>query len=177
MKPLKNSLIKENKMEPIFLMLVGIPGSGKSSWINQLEQLPTSENTRYISFCGSPFAVVCPDEVRKQFGDVSDQSNNRKIWNYIYADVKKYLDQGTNVILDATNVTTRARKEFLLGLPECFKLAKVFTVDPKEAYKRIKSDITEGKDRSDVPKEIVDRMYRKFQHTITVLESEGFQLI
>jgi predicted kinase len=164
-------------MEPIFIMLVGIPGSGKSSWLNQLVPLPTFNNTRYVAFKDMPFAVVCPDEVRRQFGNVSDQSNNRKVWVYVYADVKKFLEDGINVILDATNVTTRTRKEFMLGLPKCKKMARVFTIDPEEAYKRVRLDINSGKDRSDVPKEVIDRMYRKFQHTITVLESEGFELI
>ncbi len=59
---------KENvswkKLIPTFTMLIGIPGSGKSTWIK--------ENSK-------GYEIVCPDVIRTEIcGDISDQSKNNE---------------------------------------------------------------------------------------------------
>jgi len=164
-------------MEPNLLMLIGIPGSGKSSWLAGLE-VKCQDDGHYVLVDGVPYTIVCPDAIRQSFtDDVSDQSQNILVWQEAKNRTTCRLERGRNIILDATNVNTTRRREFLQGLPPCRKMAKMFIVNPEEAYQRIKKDLDENKQRSKVPEEIVYRMYGEFQYTLKVIVSEGFELI
>lgn len=133
---------------PIFYMTIGIPGSGKSTWAS--EQKHTTP-------------VVCPDYIRKQLtGNVSDQTKNAEVWKIAKERVSSYLEEGRNVILDATNVKMSDRNRFMRDLPYCYKIAVVFETDPKDAFARIEKDIANGKDRSNVPMDVVARMYNYY---------------
>lgn len=149
-------------MLPNFIMTVGIPGSGKSSWIKSLN--------KYI--------IVNPDSIRKELsGDISNQDVNNQAWILAKERTVAALIAGLDVILDATNVSTRHRRIFIKGLPPCNLKAKVFDVKPMIAYGRIANDIRLGVDRSNVPEKVVYRMYGEFIYTKKVLAQEGFKLI
>jgi predicted kinase/DNA-directed RNA polymerase subunit RPC12/RpoP len=157
---------------PILLMLVGIPGSGKSSWLKTFKG--TSKN---IFINNSRYTLICPDAIRQSMGDIHDQTRNIAVWQEAKKHTVEYLKQKMNVILDATNVNTKLRRQFLEDLPPCQKLAKIFTVNPDLACIRIKQDIKEKKHRADVPEEVIYRMYGEFLYTLKVIASEGFQFI
>jgi len=153
--------------EPQFIMTIGIPGSGKSTWINSQT---SDENT----------IVVCPDLIREELtGSVSDQTKNNEVWGLAKKRVIEALQSGKNVILDATNVDSKNRRRFLQGLPANIALkAKIFNVEPEEAKRRIKEQIEKGENRSDVPEHAIDRMQRKFENiTPEKLKEEGFELL
>lgn len=149
-------------MLPNFIMTIGIPGSGKSSWIKSLN--------KYI--------IVSPDSIRKELsGDVSNQDVNNQAWLLAKERVVTALTARQDVILDATNVSTKHRRIFIKGLPPCNIKAKIFDVEPIVAYGRIANDLRLGVDRSNVPEEVVYRMYGEFLYTKKVLAQEGFKLI
>ena len=152
---------------PIFTMLIGIPGSGKSNWIKHNKMDGLLDNF-----------IICPDEIRKTyFTDISNQDNNEKVWDIAKGMTIATLLLGKNVILDATNVNTKYRRDFLSYLPVCTKKALLFTVDPQVAASRVKDDIDHGLQRSNVPIEIIFRMYGEFLYTKTVIYDEGFDHI
>lgn len=145
-------------------MTIGIPGCGKSTWVK-----------RYVS--SHSCAVVCPDDIRRELTDnISDQTLNTQVWQIAKERVIGALTNGHDVILDATNVSTYHRNLFIQDLPPCNLLAKVFEVSPEVAYGRIAKDLKEGVDRSNVPEEVVYRMYGEFLYTKRVLKQEGFNL-
>jgi len=147
---------------PNLTLLVGIPGSGKSTCINT-----------HKSQC----IIVSPDNIRKElFNDITDQTHNIEVWAEAKVRTTKYLNEGISVVLDATNVNTTNRRNFLQGLPPCKLQAILFKTDPDQCWKRIKKDIDSGKDRSNVPEEIIYRMYGEFLYTEKVIESEGFEI-
>lgn len=147
-------------------MLVGIPGSGKDTWLRK--QKAGRKN----------FAVISIDDMRKELtSDVSNQACNSIVWSAAKTQAKTVLYMGRNVILNATNVNTAYRKDFLSGLPPCRKLARVFPVKPETAYGRIRKDLDRGIDRSRVPEETVYRMYGEFLYTVRNLQQEGFRII
>ena len=76
-------------------ILTGLPGSGKSTWAK--ENLPNA-------------VVVCKDTIREEIcGDVNDQSKNKEVFNIARTRTKKLLEEGKDVITDATHLTRKQR--------------------------------------------------------------------
>lgn len=154
---------------PALIFTVGAPGSGKTSWVKSLLE---QDKTKGI-------VVVCPDDIRyKLTGDMSDQTKNGQVWAEAKRQTVEALKSGKDVILDATNVSSSNRKNFLKGLPPHDLYAKRFEADPEESIKRIKKDIEDKKLRSDVPEHVIRRMHDSFgkESTKEKLEQEGFKL-
>jgi predicted kinase len=150
-------------MIPEFVMLIGIPGSGKTDWLKKHKP--------------DTHVVVCPDKIREKLtGSISDQSVNRETWREVYSRIIDALKQKINVILDATNLDTHFRNELLGLLPECKLIAIVFEIKPDEAFKRIQSAEIVEENRCTVPEYVVYRYYGDFLYTKKVLKSEGFEV-
>ena len=150
---------------PEFIILIGLPGSGKSTWISKY-----NKNNKYI--------VVSPDDIRRELtGDVNDQQQNNKVWEIAKENTINSLKKGKSVILDATNTNIEYRKMFMGGLPPARLMAKVFEVDPEVSKERISKDIGDGKDRANVPPDIIDKMYDELNKSKDKLEDEGFEVI
>jgi len=81
------------------VMLTGLPGSGKSMYAEKL----TLEG----------YIIHSSDEVRKEFGDINDQSKNVEVFSILYKRVKNDLRNGFNVCIDSTNLN---RKRLVLNL-------------------------------------------------------------
>ena len=161
-------------MKPYFILLVGIPGSGKSRWANEI--LCCLQLVRGHWHPNADTQIVCPDEIRRELGDsVSDQLINMEVWLKAKQEVIWLLKSGKNVILDATNVNTLYRKIFMDDLPECTLIAKLFAIEPEVAYERIQKDL-ENKDRADVPEHVVYKMYGEFLYTARYIKNEGFEV-
>lgn len=153
MKIPKNSLI----------LPIGISGSGKSTWINSL---PKNE-----------FKLVSPDLIRKRvLGSVSDQSQSANIFDIAYKEAAEKLKNGHTVVFDATNLDTKYRNILIDKLKEMsgvdFKTYyKLFSANPELSKKRIKKDLENNVDRSNVPDYVIDRQYDLYKNTITNLNN------
>jgi predicted kinase len=145
----------------MFTMLIGIPGSGKSTWLK--DQHPDSKN------------VVCPDEIRHWLlNDISDQSQNSTVWNIAIYTLIWNIRKNNPVILDATNVNTVLRMNLLSRLPSCTKKAIIFEVDPDTAIQRVKNDTNY---RANVTNDVIYRMYGEFLYTKKVINQENWSEI
>lgn len=95
-----------------FIVVGGIQGSGKSTIVTEFEKVG--------------YKVVCPDRIRvelaqKQYGadklegELIDklQDFESQVWAIAQQRVNSYLKAGDSVIFDATNTTTKARKQLL----------------------------------------------------------------
>lgn len=86
------------------IMMVGIPGSGKSTIANELPEKWDLNNCKIFS----------SDEYRKIVcGNENDQTQNEKVFKTLYKDMKAYLEKGFDVIFDATNTTLKSRRKFI----------------------------------------------------------------
>lgn len=151
-----------------FTMLIGIPGCGKTTWLED----HVFENA----------VIICADEIRKwATGDISSQSEEVLVWKIILYQCCYFLTRDSDVILDSGNVNTRLRRDFVSKLPlnSIEKHAIVFHVTPEESVKRIQSQIAFNPfpTRADVPEEIVYRNYGDFLYTLRVLEKENWTSI
>jgi len=145
---------------PELKVLIGIPGSGKSHWI--------WKNKLHLSHF-----IVSPDNIRRDmFGDITDQSNNVKVFDIALGMVIAALKLNKNVILDATNCNTQYRREFLKDMPYCKMSAYLFDIQPQIASDRISKDIRNNKLRSNVPESVVYRMYGEYLFTKNVIKKE-----
>lgn len=131
-----------------FMMLVGLPGSGKSTWARKMAE---QDNT--IKICSS-------DEIRREiFGDVNNQDNNTEVFTILHQRIKQYLREGYNVIYDATNIIMKRRMAFLGELDgiDCTKYAYIFATPYERCLRN--NWMRERK----VPDGVIRRMYMTWQ--------------
>lgn len=82
------------------IMLIGLPGSGKSTYAKEY----LSDHIENTVWCSS-------DSIRKElYGDENIQGNPQTVFEHLHNKVGIYLHRGYNVIYDATNVTRKNRR-------------------------------------------------------------------
>lgn len=130
---------------PNFVMLVGLPGSGKSYIAYKLSKMD--------------YNVHSSDDIREELsGDVNNQDINQKVFNILHSRVKEDLRANKNCVYDATNISYKRRKAFLEELKsiDCKKYCVVIAT-PYEVC------VTQNgmRDRR-VPEYIIEKMHRNF---------------
>ena len=106
-----------------FQMLVGLSGSGKTTYAHYMKNLFME-----------PVEIVSSDSIREElYGDESIQGDANKVFRIMLARTKQYLGEGKSVIYDATNLSDRRRINLLKELKgyDCAKLCHVLIVDPR----------------------------------------------
>jgi predicted kinase len=82
-------------------LLVGLPASGKSTYAR--ERLANDSTI-----------ILSSDELRKELlGDENCQENNEFVFKTLYKRAKENLQNGKNVVIDATNINLKARRSAL----------------------------------------------------------------
>lgn len=144
--------------EATFLMLVGLPASGKSSFSEEI--IEGRDDIIYIS----------SDALREEkLGDVNDQNNNSDIFIEMVNRSKKALKEGKHVIYDATNLSRKKRRGVLQQLPKGVYKSVVYLSASIQTIKKQNSERQRV-----VPEYVIDRMYRSLQIPIY---SEGWDNI
>ena len=147
-----------------FLMTIGVSGSGKSTY---LKKFPKE-------------GIVCPDDIRKELtGDISDQTQNARVWAVAKERILERLSKGQDVVLDATNTVSKYRKQFLDDIPKDVELVAIVLPLPNlaEAFKRIQKDIMEGKDRSNVPFDVIQRQADSYTNGLVNVKDQFDRII
>jgi predicted kinase len=140
------------------ILPIGISGSGKSTWINSLPK--------------NQFKLVSPDLIRKELtGNISNQENNSKVFSIAYERTAEYIKNGETVIFDATNLDTFYRNSLINKIKELsginFKTYyKLFPANPEISKARIKNDLDSGKERSNVPGEVIDKQFKLYKDSL-----------
>ena len=133
-------------MKPLFTMMVGLPGSGKSTKAQELAQ-------EYNA------TIFSSDSLREElFGDVNHQTDNTKLFEELHKRIKDCLKSGNNAIYDATNINYKRRMAFIKELSNipCHKLCYLIATPYEECLKR-----NANRERK-VPDHVIERMYRNF---------------
>jgi len=131
-------------MKPVFFMMVGLVGAGKS---HQAKLLSEEYNANIHS----------SDSVRKElFGDVNNQDGNDEVFKLMYERIKNDLSKGKNVIHDATNIDYKRRKAFVESLDkiDCWKVCVLVATPFDTCVER------NGSRERVVPPYVLDRMYK-----------------
>lgn len=145
-------------------MLVGVPGSGKSTWVkNQnFEDVIIASSDDYI------------DRIAEQSGKTYNEMFSRAIGNaqkFADAQVQMAINLGKDLVWDQTNTTSKGRKTKLGRIPTDYTKVCVFfaTPEPVELQRRLDSRV--GKS---IPKDVMKSMIDNLEEpTLT----EGFDQI
>jgi tRNA uridine 5-carbamoylmethylation protein Kti12 len=156
-------------MKPFCWMLVGLPGVGKSTYINDRIR----ERTIKYAVLSSDFYIE--REARMQgktynvvFKDTVDWAQKQ-----FFRDVTHAIDQNENIIIDRTNLTVKSRAKILnlfsSDLCDYRKAAVVFQCSEALHFRRIVS-------RPDkiIPLQVMESMKYSFEMPT---EAEGFDSI
>lgn len=87
------------------VMMVGLPLSGKSTYIDQFKQKPASKIGPDNSY-----TIVCPDDVRLALGFEFHKPMENFVWATVETMARALLLRGQNIVVDATNLTRYSRK-------------------------------------------------------------------
>lgn len=132
---------------------VGISGSGKSKFAE--------------FFCNATDAMeLNADNYRKELGKgVNDQGINKVVFEEIDKAIVKYLAGGYSVCVSNTNLHVDKIKELAERFP--LNAVTVFFLKDSEdielCWNRIQKDLENGKDRSNVPREVLERQYQRYK--------------
>lgn len=149
---------------PTLILPIGISGSGKSTWINNLI------NKDY-------YTIISPDEIRKELtGSISDQSKNIDVFRITDELMYDSLRQEKPTIIDATNLNTMFRRKLISEVLNKYPNTKIYykfmTSNPIISKQRITKDIANNKDRANVPFDIIDRQYDQYLQSLKDVKEE-----
>ncbi len=145
-----------SKNRPKFIMLGGLPASGKSTYARQIE---------------TPCNIVSSDSVREQlYGDESVQGNSTDVFEVVHDRIIQHLSKNENVVLDATNLSRKYRNHLI---------SKLQKFDVEKQYVLLATHPDTCKERNatrnrTVPNYVYDNMIRSFN---VPLKSEGWDYI
>lgn len=139
----------------VVYMMCGLPGSGKSTFAKNLVNSGT-----YIS----------SDDIREElFGDASVQKNGKLVFDVFYFRAKNCLKNGEDVILDATFIDKKSRKQMFEKLGNDHKYI-AYVIDCGVDYAKHNNSL---RDRV-VPDEVIEKMNKRFVHPSI---DEGFSWV
>ena len=157
----------KNMYIPEIVMLVGIPCSGKSTYVNKLRDYEYWKDAvvlstdNYIEEQAKRLGMT----YNEVFQDCIDEATRQLEMSFVRA-----KEEGKRIIWDQTNLSIKTRKKKLTKVPSIYKRTAVwFQVDLEEALKR--NGTREGKF---IPESILKRMYHQFE--VPTLE-EGFDFV
>ena len=140
-----------NSIRPKFIMPVGIPGSGKTNYCKAYK----AENPNTIHLSSDEIRMAVTTNNPKYTKD-----ENNAVFKLMYDKVLKALNNGNDVLYDATNLTRKSRRMILERLPKyCEISAIIFTPNIEECIER--DNQREG--LAKVGADVIDKMVRRFQ--------------
>ena len=149
---------------PKLYMLVGVPGSGKSTWV---------QNQNWAQDC----SWISTDDIVEQYALSVGKTYTEVFQEYMPEAVRIMAQQvvqarerGQDIIWDQTSTSVASRRKKFQMLPDYYAIAVVFGVpEHQELLRRLAS--RPGKT---IPEEVVQDMIARFEYPT---ESEGFSEI
>ena len=155
----------------VMCMLEGISASGKSTLAKHLkfddfcvyavDEIVEDDNT----------VIHSTDDLREElFGNVDEQGKNDELYHELHARIRRDLQDGRNIIYDATNLNKKRRIAFLQSLEgiDCYKVCVMIFATVQQCI-----EWNRNRDRK-VPDEVIYKQYGNWQ---PAHYSEGFDAV
>lgn len=144
---------------PEFIMLIGLPGSGKSTYTDAL--IAGNPDKDYVILSTDNMIEEKAKAAGKTYSEIFPSVNVNFLTKEMKAQFRKALAEGRNIVLDRTNMSAKKRKEFLDALPENYeKIAVVFSIPDTLLKKRLAHrEKTTGKS---IPPMVITTMARSY---------------
>jgi len=152
--------INEIKKPLRSIMLVGLPGSGKSTWI---KNFMSDKNP-------SQWVIASTDDILEKWGkekglnynQAFQQLNFKAVAAQMNQDIQDAVKNGKNIIFDQTNMNQKSRRSKLQMLPATYtREAVVFSIPDAELKARLyKREKETGKK---IPSNVIDSMARSYE--------------
>lgn len=132
-------------------------GSGKSTWV--------TKRYDYDRIFKHNTTILSSDEIRKQlYGDENDQTHNEEVFQYIKDTSVEQLEKGQRVIIDATNLSRKARQSITDYVDQKLSFYEYgfikFVVVATPYYQCLENN---RKRSRQVPENVIKRMYKQFE--------------
>lgn len=143
------------------IMLIGLPGSGKSTFI---------KNLLSKAKMGEAWRVLSTDDILEEWGKERGMSYNeafqkinfKSVKNEMFRRFKEALENGENIIFDQTNMSVKSRAEKLKELPEDYaREAVVFSLTDAELNRRLKK--REAETGKVIPPFVIANMAKSYE--------------
>lgn len=165
------SLMEYDRVE--FVMLVGVPGSGKSTWIwNFLNQIPEGKRMRqgWKVLSSDAFIERIAVELESTYDAVFSLAV-KPAQKRVILDLKDALDRADSIIWDQTNLTAKNRRGKLQQIPKHYHKTAVYFPTPElEEWKRRLA----SRPGKTIPEHVLEQMAKDLE--IPTLD-EGFDKI
>lgn len=149
---------------PTAYILVGVPGSGKSTWVSNQDW---TKDCAYVST--DVWVQIEADRQGKTYTEIFDEYMPKAV-NIMAAQVIDAREQEKDIIWDQTSTTTASRTRKFRMLPDYKMVAVVFpTPEPMELRRRL--DSRPGKE---IPASVLEKMLGDWEEPT---EQEGFDEI
>jgi len=132
---------------PTLILLVGIPGSGKTYYAKEYAKF--HDNVIHLS----------SDSIRKElWGNEAIQGDNHEVFSLMQSRAIEALNNGQNVLYDATNITRKDRAYIISACPKFVKIeAHIIWAPVEDCIRR------DAERERTVGPEVIGRMLKRFQ--------------
>jgi len=128
-------------MKKYMKIMVGIPGSGKSTFVNS--QFPD-------------YTVICADDIRKAMGHVFFMPMETMVHALTILYARVAMERGKNVVIDETNVRARYVRTWV-------ELAKDYGYEATVVRMLTSPDVCKERRDNGFPHSVIDKMHRELK--------------
>ena len=141
---------------PMLYVMCGLQCSGKSTKAKELKKmLDEYGDSDYKT------VILSSDEIRKEHPEIANDNN--KVFSKLYADMNYFLRFGDNVIIDATNITNKSRRQIFSNLREdCVKCCWIMNTNYDVCLERLR-ERNKQEDSHKVPEDVLYKYYKSFE--------------
>lgn len=152
----QNSTLSEEEENSITL-LVGVPGTGKSTYLNNMEDVDDaviiSRDNELQKYGKEKYGITSYNEVWKKLTD----NEHKKIDETINNNFRKAVKERKNIIVDMTNLSNKSRRKWL-NVPKTYsKKAIIFCTDFDTIFSR---NLNRGDKK--LPDDLIKSMMKRF---------------
>ena len=159
-------LVKEIKMTPNLFLIIGVPGSGKSTFIRDYVTYYKENNTKV--------AAISRDDIRFSLLKEGEEyfSHEKEVYKILWESINSALSEGKSVFVDQTSLTKASRRWLLDHVTGYDKVFAIW-IDEKLDTCLERNEFRKGTKRY-VPRGIIRRMFVQFEMPSI---DEGFDAI